>query len=105
MASDGMIELDTPFARSIGFTSDKFSGWLWKVNDVICISMITSIEEGKGHFGKLCKDLLRNGFTVQIPTPLGRMESIVRKNGYKMKIVPFHPPEIMEPVEVWELSQ
>ncbi len=101
---DGMIEPDSEVGKFFGFTSDKFGGWIWKDKKTICISMIFSLQEGQGNFGTLCKNILSKGYTVQIPTPMGKMEQIVRKNGYKMIVRPFNPPEIMDPVEVWELK-
>jgi hypothetical protein len=35
--SNGIIELDSPDALPLGFTSDKFDGYLWKANDTITI--------------------------------------------------------------------
>ncbi|MFA5313473.1 MAG: hypothetical protein WC375_09200 [Methanomassiliicoccales archaeon] len=99
---DGIIELDSPLGKELGFTSDKFDGWLWKRGREISISMIISKEEGKGNFKALCERILAVGFAVLIPTPMGRMEGIVRKADYKMKTRPFDKEAgIMEPVEVW----
>jgi hypothetical protein len=77
---DGIINpsASAPF----GFTPDFFDGWLWKKGDAIIVSFIFSLDPGKGHFKRLVENILSSGFAVKIPTPLGEMARIVRKNGY-----------------------
>jgi len=84
-----------------GFTSDLFSGWLWKKNESIYISMIESLEPGKGNFKRLIGTILTLGFTVKIPTPLGKMKMFVLKNKYKHTI---ENSKLMGPVDVWVLK-
>jgi hypothetical protein len=98
---DGIIELGTKRAKEIGFTSDKFWGYLWQEDGTIIISFIESLHPGQGDFKRFCQGILAKGMAVEIPTPLGRMESIVRKAGYRHFTRPFHPPDIMDPVNVW----
>ena len=81
---DGIIEPDSEFGKRIGFTSDKFEGWLWKKGDAIYISFIISKQPRKGNLSKLFDNIFRLGYTVKVPTPLGVMELIVRKKGFKL---------------------
>lgn len=82
---DGCIHLDTEAGIFLGFTSDKFhkASYLWKVGRTISISAIMSLERGKGYFRGLVENLLQNGFTIHIPTPLPEMGRIVQKQGYR----------------------
>lgn len=82
--SDGIILLGSESAQILGFTSDKFGGYLWKDGNAIIISLITS--HVKGNFKSLIERIRSLGFAVKIPTPLGRMEQIVIKNGYRHEI-------------------
>lgn len=79
-----MIAVDSPCGIKLGFTSDKFErfSYLWKSGNCIYVSMIQVLNEKRGDFKTLVDNILSAGFTIKIPTPLGRMEYIVRKNGY-----------------------
>ena len=98
MAYEGIIEIDSDKAKKYGFTSDKFFGWLWAKNNSIIISFIESKYPGKGNFRALVNNILNHNLSVEIPTPLGKMQKIVRENGFKQKFV--QDPE-MGMVEVW----
>lgn len=77
---DGIINpsKNNPF----GFTAELFDGYLCKLGDDIFISLIESREPRKGNFRRLCESIMSQGFILKIPTPLGRMQEIVEKNGY-----------------------
>lgn len=79
---DGIIELDSYRGLPLRFTSDRFGhgSYLWKKNGAIIISFIESLK--RGNFRELALAILANGFRVEVPTPLARMEEIVRKAGY-----------------------
>ena len=96
---DGMIGLDTERAKALGFTSDKFDGYLWKDRDAVFVSFIVS--KRRGNFRELVQRILALGLSVKIPTPLGRMQEIVRKNGYRKTVETTEQGDL---VEVWTLS-
>ena len=97
---NGIIELDSPFGKEIGFTSDKFkASWLWKKGNRIYISMIWAIEEDKGYFTELVKKIKEKGYEIAVPTPIGVMEYIVRKWGFKKNIE--YSEDFKDYVEVW----
>jgi len=84
---DGMIALDSENGKGLGFTSDSFESgsYLWKDGDDIVVSFIWS--KAKGNFKKLVDAIKGKSMTVVIPTPLGRMQDIVIKNGYTHKTI------------------
>jgi len=99
--TDGIIQPDSARGKALGFTSDRFSGWLWKEPGAVIISFIESRQ--RGNFRDLVHRIHAKGWTVKVPTPLGRMQKIVRKNGYRRTVEPLsdkHP----EPCEVWRLA-
>lgn len=98
-----IIDLDTPFAETIGFTSDRFTAasYLWRVDDAIIVSFIQSQDPCTGSFRELVNAILAMGLTVRVPSPLGRMATIVRKAGYRYRVVDV--PDIGA-VEYWELK-
>ena len=96
---DGIIELDTDRAALFGFTSDRFDGYLWKEGDYIIVSFIVSLE--RGNFKQLVQAIQDNGYGVKIPTPMGRMQSIVRKAGYRQTEV---VDAVSGLVEIWTLD-
>lgn len=99
---DGMIELDSECGLSLRFTSDRYGrgSYLWKKDGAIIVSFIESLS--KGNFRELAKAIIASGLRVEIPTPIGRMEEIVRKAGYTQTF-PFCE-QFGESVEVWVLS-
>lgn len=83
VGEDFMIGLDSDFGKEIGFTSDKFEGWMWRKGEEIYISFIKSIEPNKGNLKSLINKILKRGFTVKVPTPMGLMALLVIKWGFK----------------------
>ncbi len=96
---DGIVQLDDDNARRIGFTSDKYDGYLWKLDGSVMVSFIVSKQ--RGNFRELVRRIHALGLTVKVPTPLGRMQEILIKNGYQ------HTNEMDdntgEGVDVWVL--
>jgi len=102
---DGIIELDSEFAKVIGFTSNKFMGYLWKEGNIITISLIESRVEGSGYLRELFHLIELKGFKIKVPNPLPKMQSILEHYGFSMHIEPFAPElDNYDPVEVWEKS-
>ena len=99
---DGIIELDSPFARQLGFTSEKFDGYLWKEGKYIYNSFIISRKRGKGNLRQLFNRIRELGYGIKVPTPLGVMRVIVEKYGFRRTVEFFRIADrIEEPVEVW----
>jgi len=99
MKKFGMIKLDSEFGKRIGFTSDKFAGWLWLMDKTIIISFIVSVQEGKGNLSKLFSTLGGLGYTIEIPTPSARMMSIAKTKGFKQRFV--YDETMKDSVEIW----
>lgn len=83
MMTDGIIELNSELGIDLGFTSDRFDGWLWKKGDYIYISFIESKHRGEGNLSELFENILARGWGIKVPTPMGVMPSILRKKGFK----------------------
>lgn len=98
----GLIDLDTPFAKEIGFTSDRFMGWLGKEEGYIYISFIESIQLGRGHLSELFDNIMKQGYGVKVPTPFARMKAIIMKKGFTKTEEWFKEADC--PVEVWVLE-
>jgi hypothetical protein len=108
-----MIKLDSPFGKSIGFTSDKFAGsdninlpgsYLWKKGNRILISAIISINQGQGNLSALFRAIKEKGYRIAIPTPLPRMQAILEAKGFvpHQEIFSYDGTEYEDEVEVWE---
>lgn len=98
--SDGIVNLDTDFARLIGFTSDIFDGYLWRDGDRVVISFIASKQPGRGHFSALMKSIKDQGLRVAVPTPFPQMVKILTAKGFVPHDV--YDEEMETVVEVWE---
>lgn len=100
---EGIIILDDKFATEIGFTCDKFEGYLWKKGNYIYISLIQSFNSGHGDLSALFNSILEKGFSIKVPATLPRMESICKRKGFKLTTE--HHKEYNEAVDVWVLEQ
>lgn len=97
----GKIEMDSERGAALGFTRARFllGSYLWEEPDRIFVSMIQSRQ--RGNFRELVAAILAEGKAVAIPTPVGDMQRIVRKNGY------VHTVEAAEfglTVDLWTLK-
>ena len=99
----GIIEPDSEEGKKLGFTSDLFGCWLWKVDDTIWISLIHSVEPNKGNFSKLLKTIHDKGYNIKVPIPFERMRSILEKKGFK-PILERHD-KTDEVVNIWLLEK
>jgi len=81
--TEGIIELDSEFAIELGFTSDKFFGYLWRHPTEIYISHIESLQQGQGNLSKLFDAIWRRGYTIKVPTPFARMQAILEHKGFE----------------------
>jgi len=98
---ESIVEPDSPLARHWGFTPDLFGGYLWKGGQTVQISFIVSWHEGQGNFRRLIEAILYDGFTVQVPTPFGRIRMILERLGFEQKYI---EDEKLGMVEVMEKS-
>jgi len=99
---NGIITLDSKRGKLLGFTSNLFEGYLWKKDDTIIISFIVSKQEGQGNLSKLFNNILKKGYKVNVPTPMGKMLQIVRAKNFKQVFI---EDEQFGLVETWEQSQ
>lgn len=100
---DYCIDLDTEYAKSIGFTSDKFDGWLWHSPSRITISFIISKEPGKGNLSRLFDAILEQGLAVAVPTPSDKMRAILERKGFTKGYEPAPEYGEEEMAEMWTL--
>ena len=98
LMKDSIIELDSEFANEIGFTSDIFDGWLWKMENYICISFIVSKQKRQANVTNLFNAILNKGFDIKVPTPTNMMKAILLKKGF-IEIEEYNFDR--QPVEVW----
>jgi hypothetical protein len=82
MVNEGILRIDTPSAKHLEFTSDRFypASYLWRIGNTIIISFIFAKQ--KGMFCQLINSIVENGFDFEIPTPSSRMREIGKKQGW-----------------------
>ena len=102
MSEVGKIELDSSLGKKLGFTSDKFDGWLWRKGKDIYISFIVSLNEGQGNLSKLFDRILELGYNIKVPIPLGKMRLILTKKSFRRN---WEYDKRFGKVEVWELTK
>ena len=95
---DGIIELDSAVGKDLGFTSDKFEGWLGKQGNYIYVSFIISKQPNQGNFHNLIEAIHKHGFKIKVPTPFWRMKIWCKNHHVKRTIEEGEP---MGRVEVW----
>ncbi len=79
-----LIVPDSPEASRLGFTSDKFDGCLTCKSTTIYIWLVHSKDPGKGHLTRLIQNILDAGYTLKVPTPIGRMKEIVLRRKFTL---------------------
>jgi len=100
--NNSCIDIGTDFANELGFTRDKFMGYLWYKDNYVTISFIESLNPSKGNLSKLFDRIQELGYGIYVPTPFARMRSIIEKKGFKQTAVPFAPEYgIHDLCEVW----
>jgi hypothetical protein len=89
VARNYQISLDTRFARNIGFTSDKFIGYLWlhPKSKKVVISAIMSQQPNRGNLRRLFKMLWAKGYCIEVPEPSPALEYICQRYGFKRKVI------------------
>ena len=84
---DGIIYPDSPSAKEVGFSSDLFTGYLWKEDQLIIISLITSKKEKQGFVKGLFDNIRDLGFDIFVPCPSNRMFSICLRYGMEPTLI------------------
>ena len=84
-----IIRFGHELANEFGFTPDKFSSdsYLWRVDDEIIVSLITSKFPGKGNTRALLEKIREKGFSIMVPTPSARMRYICLSLGFEEQVV------------------
>lgn len=80
--NSGIIVPDSAFGNKIGFTSAKFSGYLWWEGDRILISLIETRRQGRGDLSRLMDAIEGAGYRIAVPTPSDRMRDILAYKGF-----------------------
>ena len=80
------IDPDSEKGKELGFTSDKFSGWLWEEGKYMWISFIVSKQEHQGNLKNLFDKIEEQGYTILVPTPFPRMEMICMERGMEKRL-------------------
>ena len=93
------IQPDSDFGKSIGFTKDKFSGYLWHEGDRLLIDVIVSKYPRMGNFSRLIQAIEDRGLRVAVSNPLMSMQLILMAKGF---IPHLEESFFGSKVEVWE---
>lgn len=85
----GLIELDSDFARKVGFVSSRFisCSYLWGEGNRIMINTIECTDRRRGYLRDLFKAIWDLGVEIAVRTPLGTMEQILVHYGFKKTVV------------------
>jgi hypothetical protein len=86
----GMIYLDSEFAKKIGFVSSRFisCSYLWGEGNCIVINTIECTDRRHGYLRDLFRAIWDLGVEIAVRTPLGTMEQILMHYGFKKTLIP-----------------
>jgi hypothetical protein len=86
----GVIGLDSEFAKKIGFVSNRFlsCSYLLGEGNRILIQTIECSDRRRGYLRELFKAIWALGAEIAVLTPLSTMESILVHYGFKKTIMP-----------------
>ncbi len=90
---DGIILPGTKNADRLGFGENVFDGYIWKDQNEIWISDITSKIPKEGNFSKFTKYLNDLGYKIIVPTPIQSMPEVLKHLGFEISWVPWEPSE------------
>lgn len=96
----GMIEMDSEFAKTIGFVSSRFlsCSYLWGEGNRIIIRTIECTDRRRGYLRELFRAIWDLGVEIAVRTPLSAMTEILVHYGFKKTIV---KDPIYGKVELW----
>ena len=78
-----LIAIDSPYAQALGFTSDKFIGYLdERPINVMNIPLIESRQRFNGDLSRFLDVLSGYGYTVRVVNPSVTMRSVLRAKGF-----------------------
>ena len=80
--ANGCLPIGSDFCKKVGFTNDKFNGYLWKEENVITLSLVYSIYEGKGNFLNVLTNIKKLGYDMKAYDCSQRMYAILTKFGF-----------------------
>jgi hypothetical protein len=85
----GMIEMDSEFAKTIGFVSGRFlsCSYLWGEGNRIIIRTIECTDRRRGYLRELFKAIWALGVEIAVRTPLSTMKEILVHYGFKETMV------------------
>ncbi|MCJ7443185.1 MAG: hypothetical protein MUO26_01405 [Methanotrichaceae archaeon] len=85
----GLIELDSDFAKEIKFISSRFlsCSYLWGEGNRIIINALECTDRRKGYLRDLFKAIWDLGAEIAVRTPLGAMEQILMHYGFARTFV------------------
>lgn len=71
----GKIDVDSDFAKEIGFTSDNFESfsYLWGNAKLKTVWVSLVVSKNKGAFKTMIEEIEKRGLFFCIPTPFKRM--------------------------------
>ncbi len=96
----GVIEMDSEFAKTIGFVSTRFlsCSYLWGEGNRIIIRTIECTDRRRGYLRDLFKAVWNLGVEIAVYTPLSTMKEILVHYGFKETIA---KDPIYGKVELW----
>ncbi len=96
----GMIEMDSEFAKTIGFVSSRFlsCSYLWGDGNRIIIRTIECTDRRRGYLRELFKSIWSLGIEIAVRTPLSTMKEILIHYGFKKTLM---TDPIYGKVELW----
>ncbi len=85
----GMIEMDSEFAKKIGFVSSRFlsCSYLWGDGNRIIIRTIECTDRRRGYLRELFKAIWDLGAEIAVRTPLSTMQEILVYYDFKKSLV------------------
>lgn len=85
----GLIELDSDFAKRVGFISTRFisCSYLWGEGNRIIINTIECTDRRRGYLRDLFRAIWNLGVEIAVRTPLGTMEQILMHYDFRKTVV------------------
>ncbi len=66
---EGCCPAGSERAQALGFTTERFQGYIWLSGSTCWLSLVVSLQPGQGHLSELIRGLLERGYEVRVPNP------------------------------------
>ncbi len=79
---DGCAPAGSERAQALGFTAERFQGYVWLSGTTCWLSLVVSLQPNQGHLSELISQLASRGYEIRVPNPTPDMQARLARKGF-----------------------